>query len=112
MSYAKGSSLLIFTVREEREQIYCTHPKCSALNKAMALQTRITQGISIDGDTVWRGFFVGDGVMVRTIMKGLLDCHPGECHLNNGAECYLDSALCNDFASIVQNNWCKLNNFV
>lgn len=48
---------------------------------------------------------MGDDVMlIRTIMKGVLDCHPGECHLNNGAECYLDSAPCNDFVSIVQNN--------
>lgn len=43
-------------------------------------------------------------MLVRTIMKRVLDCYPGECNLNNGAECYFDSALCNNFVSIVQNN--------
>lgn len=48
---------------------------------------------------------MGDGVvLVRTITKGVLDCCAGERHLNNGAECCLDSALWNDFVSIVQNN--------
>lgn len=59
MRYTKGSSLLIFTVREDGELIYHTHLKFSALNTvAVALQTRITQGISTDGDMVWRGFFL------------------------------------------------------
>lgn len=41
---------------------------------------------------------------VRTIMKGVSDCYAGECHLNNGAEHFFDSARCNGFVSIVQNN--------
>lgn len=51
MSYTKGSSLLIFTVREERELIDCTYFKFSVLNTAVALQTRVTQGIAVDEDT-------------------------------------------------------------
>lgn len=45
-----------------------------------------------------------DVVLVGTTMMGALDCWPGEHQLNNGAECYFDSALCNNSVSIVPNN--------
>lgn len=39
-------------------------------------------------------FVDNDVMLVRTTTMGVLDCCPGEHHLNNGAECYFDSAFC------------------
>lgn len=61
----------------------------------------------------FKAVFVGDSVMlVRTIMKGVLGCYPGEYDLNNRAECYFNSVLCDNFASVVPKNRCILNNFI